>query len=189
MIRITLTSTLAVLLGGSLIALSQPAPNEKPANRPASPREGGFQQRLQSIVSRGDFAALRVLTEEQRDSFRQAMEDQRDKLREFEEKVRDARKEMIATGLAKEFDEEAVRKKALEVGKLEAELTVLRAKALAKVKPPLSVEQIEQIKNPPPFNPGEFRGTNRGDAPTRPNRPPAGPRDEHDLPAKPKPEN
>ena len=185
----TLAPTLAALLGGSLLALAQPAPGEKPANRPALPRAGEFQQRLQAIVGRGDFAALRVLTEEQRESFRQGMETHRDKLREFEGQLRDARKEMMAVGLADKFDEDAVRKKALEVGRIEAELTVLRAKVLANVKPALSTEQIEQIKNPPPFNPGEFRGANRGDIPARPNRPAAGPRDEHDLPSKPKPEN
>ena len=179
---------MGVLLAGSLIALAQPAPDEKPGTRPGPPREGGFQQRLQSIVSRGDFAAVRVLTEEQRDSFRQTMEDQRDQMRGFEEKLRATRKEMIAAGLAETFDEDAVRKKALEVGRLEAELIVLRAKALAKVKPALSAEQIKQIKNPPPFNPGEFRGANRGGASSRPNRPPAGPRDEHDLPLPPKTE-
>ena len=187
--RKILTATLAALLSGSLLAPAQTAPKEKSEARPVPPREGGFQQRLQAIVGRGDFAALRVLTEEQRESFRQAMESQREQMRPFEEKLRDARKEMIAAGLAEKFDEDAVRKKALEVGKLEAELSVLRAKALTKVKPALSAEQIEQIKNPPPFNPGEFRGPNRGDAPARPNRPAAGPRDEHDLPAKPKPEN
>jgi len=183
-VRGILTTTLAALLSGSLIARAQPVPNEKPENRPSQPRDSGFQPRLQAIVPRGDFAAFRVLTEEQRDSFRQAMEGQRDKIHDFEEKVRDARKEMIAAGLGEKFDENAVRQKALEVGKLEAELTVLRAKALAKVKPALSTEQIEQIKNPPPFNPGEFRGEAR----QRPNRPPAGPRDENDLPAKPKTE-
>lgn len=188
-VRSPLVPTLAALLGGSLLALAQPTPGEKPANRPAPPREGPLQQRLQALAPRGDFAAFRVLTEEQRASLRQTMQNQREQMRGFEEKLRLARKEMIATGLAEKFDEDAVRRQALEVGKLEAELTVLRAKALAQVKPPLSAEQIEQIKNPPPFDPGEFRGANRSEPPARPNRPPAAPRDEHDLPAKSKAEN
>jgi Spy/CpxP family protein refolding chaperone len=181
------TATLAALISGSLLALAQPAPNEKPENRPNLPREGQFRERLQSIVQRADFAAFyRVLTEEQRESFRTAMEDQREKMRDLEEKTRDARKELIAAGLAEKFDEEAVRQKALGVAKLEAETTVIRAKALSKVKPPLSAEQIEQIKNPPAFNPGENRFQ---PAPARrTDRAPGGPRDENDLPAKPKTE-
>jgi len=187
--RRILTVTLAALLGGSLLALAQPAPNEKPENRPNPPREGQFRERLQAVVQRGgDFAAFRVLTEEQRESFRTAMQDLREEMRGFEEKLRDARKDLIAAGLTEKFDEGAVRKKALEVGKLDAELTVLRAKALSKVKPALSAEQIEQIKNPPPFNPGEFRGENRPQTPRRADRPPGSPRDENDLPAKPKAE-
>ncbi len=137
--------------------------------------------------------AYRVLTEEQRRSLREAMEAQRDQTRALDEKLRLARKEVIVTGLTEKFDENAVRTKALEVGKLEAELAVLRARALSQVKPPLSADQIEQIKNPPPFKPGESRlrtGDGRLRAvPMRPVKtPPVGARDEHDLPAAPKPE-
>ena len=187
--RRILAVNLAALLGGSIITFAQPAPNEKSDNQPAPQRRGQFQERLQAIVPRADFAAFfRVLTEEQRESFRAAMEDEREKMRGLEEKMRGARKELMNAGLAERFDEDAVRGKALEVGKLDAELTVLRAKALSKMKPALSAEQIEQIKNPPPFNPGEFRGENRAPSPRRADRPSTGPRDENDLPAKPKAE-
>jgi hypothetical protein len=70
---------------------------------------------------------------------------------------------MFQAGLVQKFDEDALRQKALEAGRLDAELTVLRAKALSKMKPPLSPEQIEKLKNPPPFEGGEPRPEFRRD--------------------------
>jgi hypothetical protein len=130
------------------------------------------------------------LTEEQRLSFREALEAQRDQTRALDEKLRAARKEVVAAGLTEKFNEDAVRQKALEVGKLEAEQSVLRAKALSKVKPPLSAEQIERLKNLPPSSPtGSLRLTpNLKQIPPRSLHSPTGLRDEHDLPAPPKPE-
>ena len=128
-----------------------------------------------------------VLTEEQRTSLREAAAAQGEQSREQELKLRAARKEMLNLSLTETFDEAAVRAKALEVGKLEAELTVLRAKALSQMRPPLSPEQIEQLKNPPPPNqgprPGEFRPDQR-----RNPRPPPGPREDNNLPPPPRPD-
>ena len=72
--------------------------------------------------------------------------------------------------------------------KLDAELTVMRAKALSQVKPPLSKEQIEKIKHPQPLEgtPGRGRDFRPGER-TRPNPLQPG-RDEHDLPPPPKPQ-
>jgi Spy/CpxP family protein refolding chaperone len=89
----------------------------------------------------------RVLTEDQRESMRSIMVSQREAMREIQEKMRVARKELLKASLADTFDEEAVRAKALAVARLEADLTVLRAKALSQVQPPLSDEQIEQVVN------------------------------------------
>ena len=129
-----------------------------------------------------------MLTEKQHISLREAMEAQRDQMRDFEEKLRDARKEMVQARFVQKFDEDALRQKALEAGRLDAELTVLRAKALSKMKPPLSPDQIEKLKNPPPFEGGEPRPEFRRDERPRSDRPQRGPRDEHDLPPAPKPE-
>lgn len=132
----------------------------------------------------GQFFPLmeRVLTEEQRESLRAAMESQREAMRGIEGKLRDARRELMKAGMIEKFDEDAVRAKALDVAKLEAELTVLRAKAFSQMKPGLSPEQIEKVRNPPPFEGGE----GRPGVPRRPERGGAGPRDENDLPPKPK---
>lgn len=182
----------AVLAISCLPAFTQPGPDDPP-KRPQPPLDarrdrfpGGSLQGWQP----GRYAPLleRVLTEEQRDSLREAMESQRDKMRDLEENLRAARKEMFQAGLAQKFDEDALRQKALEAGRLDAELTVLRAKALSKMKPPLSAEQIEKLKTPPPFEGGEPRPEFRRDERPRGDRPPRGPRDEHDLPPPPKPD-
>jgi Spy/CpxP family protein refolding chaperone len=113
----------------------------------------------------------RVLTEEQRESMRSIMSSQRETMRDIQEKMREARKELLKASLAEKFEEDVVRTKALAVAKLEADLTVLRAKALSQVQPPLSERQIEQIVNAPQerMQPGEpRRNQQRGDRPPRP---------------------
>jgi uncharacterized membrane protein len=88
-----------------------------------------------------------VLTDEQRASFRQAMEAQREKMRDVETKLRVARRELLQAGLDGKFDETAVREQAMAVASLEAELSVIRAKAISQLQPPLSAEQIEKVKS------------------------------------------
>jgi len=119
----------------------------------------------------------RVLTGEQRESLHAAMESQRDSMRKLEGKIRDARQALMMASLAEEFDEDMVHAKAIKVGKLEAKLAVLRAKAMSKVRPPLSQAQIERIANPPP--PREMDGPSDGPrtGPRQNQRPPPGPRD------------
>lgn len=195
-----LSRTCVALLLGAIPALTQPAPDAGPEGRvvPARPfllddrPQRGFQPdrpqgRFQSGGPQGQFFPMlqRVLTDDQRASLREAMEAQRELMRELEEKIRAARKDLMQASLTAKFDEDAVRKQALETGKLDAELTVLRAKAFSKMKPALSADQIEQIKNPPPPENGD--GPNRGEFRRRPDRPSGGPRDENDLPLPPKP--
>ena len=180
----------AILLTASalcaLTSFAQPAPEGKPENRPPGGRQPQFRERMQGMIQRdgpggGQFMPMvqRVLTEEQRTSLRSAMEAQREKSRELEEKMRDARRELLKASVLDKFAEDAVRSKALEVAKLEAELTVLRAKAFSEMKPALSQEQIEELKNPPPM---EGAG-NRGENFPAPNR--RGVRDAYDLPVTP----
>ena len=149
-------SLLAGLLASTVVASAQPDGPARPGRRPLAPPEADRLERpLRAGPGPGRMAPgmdhlFRVLTEEQRRSLREAMEGQREKIRDLEEKLRDARKDMFEAGLAEKFDEEAVRRKAMATAKLEAEMTVLRAKALSQIRPPLSPEQIERLKNPPP---------------------------------------
>jgi Spy/CpxP family protein refolding chaperone len=108
--------------------INPPVQNRPQPQRPVRPLEG--------------FAPLfNVLTDEQRASMEQVLQGQREKLREMEMKIR--------AGLNGKFDEEAVRKHASALAGFEAEMTVLRVKALSQIQPPLTPEQIERIKNMP----------------------------------------
>jgi hypothetical protein len=69
----------------------------------------------------------------------------------------------------------------LEVAKLEADMTVMRLKAIAEVQPALSKEQLEKIMNPQPP-----QGTDQGGDGQRPNRRMNRPRDGDDMPQPPK---
>lgn len=169
--------TAALLLNSHLLAQAQPNPERPDRPRPPlgerAPGEGPG-PRFQS----GPGTALmeRVLTGEQRESMRTILAGQREEMRVIQEQMRTARKALLQASFADKFDEDLVRTKALAVAKLEAELTVLRAKAMSQVQPPLSDEQIEKIMNPPQDRvqprDGEPRpGERRGD------RPPRGPRD------------
>lgn len=138
---------------------------------------------------------MMVLTPEQRDSLRAANEADREKTRDLEEKARDARKAVLDATLDKNFKEETVRQKLEAAAKLETELTLIRAKTLSKVAPPLSDEQIEKIKNPPPM--GDMMRQRQGPDGTpgerpfrdqvRPRPQSDGPRDANDLPPPAKP--
>ena len=130
-----------------------------------------------------------LLTEDQRDSMRQAMEANREKNRETMEKIRDARKALNKAAFEAEFKEDVVRAKALEVAKLEAEVTVMRLKALSEVQPALSQEQLDKIMNPPQMQPqqgGNPDGENPRAGNRRPSRPQSPPGDDIDKPQLPK---
>jgi len=110
-----------------------------------------------------DRAIVSVLTDDQRKSYRQALQAQREKLHDLETKMVEARKDLTTVSASGTFDENAVRTKAAYIGNIEVELAVVRARALSQVKPPLTVEQIEQMKNSAG---GELPMRNRGGFPS-----------------------
>ena len=194
------TTALHATLAAALMFAATPFTHAQPnPDRPdAPPGEGRRMQRPQQGQPGGQGAFRggqgqgglpmmeQVLTEDQRDSMRQAMEAQREKMRGLQEKIREARKALMTAALAEDFKETVVQAKALEVAKLEAEVTVLRLKALAEVQPALSKEQLEKMLNPQPpqgMGPGGDgqRPNNR-----RANRPPGEPRDGDEMPRPPK---
>jgi Spy/CpxP family protein refolding chaperone len=150
-------ASLAAAVGGALIATAQPEPEAPPptAPPPRAFRAGGGP--MAEAPGLGP-QVVRVLTEEQRASWREIMQAQQEKTRQLMEKIRDARKAILEASLAEPFDESAIRKQAEVIGKAEADLAVLRAKALAEIKPPLTAEQREKLKNPPALEPGAGRG-------------------------------
>lgn len=154
----------------------------RPGQSPGAGQPGGFGGRGAGIER---IAA--VLTPEQRDSMRQVAMENREKTMDLEAKIGEARKAALDAALETTLNEEDLRKKLEAVAKLETEATILRVKALAKIDPPLSAEQKEQIKNPPRMNdalrdrPPRRQIDQSGEG--RP-RPPGNPRDETDLPPK-----
>ena len=133
-----------ILTGAAELTLNSHETASSPPKNPARPllAAGG-----QGLFMGGLGPVGNVLTEEQRTSFRQAMEVQRETMRDTEGKLRDARKKLVEAGLDGTFDEAAVRKQALAVATLEAELSVIRVRAISQLQPPLSPEQIGKIKN------------------------------------------
>lgn len=166
----------ALLFSNGLPVQAQPNP-DKPARPrpPAGERQRDDRPDPRMQPGPGLAQMERVLTEDQRESMRSIMASQRETMRDTNEKMRVARKDLLKAALAESFDEDVVRSKALAVAKLEAELTVLRAKALSQVQPPLSEDQIEQIMNPPPNRMPDGGDPRRGDRPPRPRPPQPGP--------------
>lgn len=142
----------------------------------------------QQVIGAGDrlFPALsRVLAEDQRKSFRTVLESEFEKIQPLEEKMRASRKALLNEIASGKFDEAAARQSAEESAEAEAELTVIFARALSQMQPPLSAQQIGQIKN---FQPGQDRQQPQSAPQTevepRPKMdlPPPLPRDSNDLP-------
>ena len=170
---------LACLLALAISARAQ-------TNVPPRPQGGGIANRL---MQGPDRAILNVMTDDQRASFQQALESQRERLRELESKMNDARKDLLGASASPTFDDNIIRTKAAAVARWEAELAVLRARALSQVKPPFSADQIERLKNSSPDN--NFQGRQRpggdgGNSSVQP-KARAQQRDENDLPAAGKP--
>jgi Spy/CpxP family protein refolding chaperone len=88
-----------------------------------------------------------VLTDQQRTSYENALEAMRGRFLELNAKLRAARQDFLNTSVTVKFDENLIRQKALAAAQIEADLAVIRIKALSEVQPPLSPEQIEKIKS------------------------------------------
>ncbi len=160
--------TLAVALGLQICPRVQAQPEPDRPYRPNPPagearrNQPGGPAGFRGGAGQGLPLMEQVLTEDQRDSLRQTMESQREKMRGLQEKIRDARKALMTAALTDEFKDEVVKAKALEVARLEAEMSVLRLKAFSEVQPALSKEQLEKILNPPqPQGMGPDGGGNR----------------------------
>jgi len=108
-------------------------------------------QRQPGIVSPGvqGFALggpVGALTDQQRTSYEASMTRQRGRMMELQAQLRTARADFVAASVDQKFDENALRQKAMAAYRIEAEMAVLRAKAMSEVQPPLTAEQIEKIK-------------------------------------------
>jgi Spy/CpxP family protein refolding chaperone len=155
------------------------------ANFSAQAQAPGQRQQLAGAGERFFPALNRVLTDDQRKSFRAAIAPQFGKIQPLEEKTRASRKTLLDEIASGNFDEAAVRQNAEESAKADEELTVIFAKSLSQMQPPLSAQQIEQLKN---FQPGQgqqqLQSAPQTESAPRPKMdlPPPLPRDSNDLP-------
>jgi len=191
------TLAVAVILQTVSVAQSQPRPKGDDSLRPPQPLgEGRMSERRPQGGQPGfqpggqpGFTMERVLTEDQRESIRKTLEANRDKTRANMEKIREARKELNKLALEAEFNEDVVRAKAMEIAKLEVEMTVMRLKALSEVQPALSQEQIDKVINPPQMQAplgGRPEGQNTGSGNRRMGQPQTMTDGEPDRPAPPR---
>jgi Spy/CpxP family protein refolding chaperone len=125
----------------------------------------------------------RVLTDEQRQSFRQIVTAQFGQMRPLEQQLRSSRQALLNQITGGQFDENLVRQYAEQSAKAEAELTVMFAKDLSQMQPPLSAQQVKQLGN---FQPQRFKNipddTGGAPPPSHMKLPPELPRDTNDLP-------
>ena len=130
------------LVSATLHAQSTGGANVNPSDNPA----------VSGIAIGGPVGAM---TDAQRASYQASLRAMHGQMAELEAKLRAAREDVLNTTLTTKFDENVIREKALAAARIEAELAVIRAKALSQVQPPLTAEQIEKIKSgrPGPMRP------------------------------------
>lgn len=95
----------------------------------------------------GMFGTAGVLTGQQRASLETALRAEQPRLAQLQAELRTARRNLFIASLTNQFDENALRQKAMaSVARVDAEMIVVRLRAFSKIQPPLTAEQIEKIK-------------------------------------------
>jgi len=120
--RVAITSALIGIACAGPGLLAQTAVNPAPAApalRPAPPVRP---------------AATENITQEQRNKMRELTEGMRNQSQEHADRQRQLRAELEVLIRAEPIDESAIRAKAVEMGKVEGELAVIRAKYMAELK-------------------------------------------------------
>jgi uncharacterized membrane protein len=141
------------------------------------------QQNAANGVADRLFPALgRLLTDDQRQSLRDILQTDRAQLQPLEKEMRTSRQALLNQITSGQFDENLVRQYADQSAKAETELTVIFAKALSQMQPPLTEQQIRQLRN---LQQGRYQDFAGGSGPTPQSHlklPPPLPRDTNDLP-------
>lgn len=89
------------------------------------------------------------LDNQQRMLFQEALQKDGDKLRALEEKLAVAQTDLVTATVDSNYNETTVRGKAEAVGKIQIEMTMLRAKALASVASHMNADQKQQLAESP----------------------------------------
>ena len=92
------------------------------------------------------FVPESVLTPAQRGQYRAAVEASRGRLQELDAQFQILQHELDEAVFAERLDERLVREKASAIAQIEGEKAVLRARALAAIRPSLTLEQLAFLK-------------------------------------------
>ena len=154
-------------------------PRPRPSDRPQANDRPSGQARPQGGQPRGDYFLMRfrsILSDEQGASLREKVEASRDTMSELGKKLLEKRHGMMGLVLVQPVDKKAIRAAFKEIGKLEGGIAIMRAEMIAAIKPPLSKEQLEKLKQPPrrpQGRPQQGRPQQTRPPKERPQRPPA----------------
>lgn len=144
---------LAVALAAGPLAVSaQNAPSGAAVTVPPGSTNSAARNpvRLASLAGGGlDFRVLSVLDEKQRASLAGILQQARPRIAELETQIRLGRNQLLEAELKSPYNEAAVRQAAAGLARTETDLAVQRARMLSEMQPPLTTEQVQQIKNPP----------------------------------------
>ena len=115
----------------------------RPAGRGRGPRagmeQGGFGVAMNIAERLG-------LTNNQREKVKAVMNSHTEELQALSRKMFDERKSLCDLIQADEMDEKAIRAQAAKISAVEADLAVIRAKIAQEIKPLLSAEQKQRMK-------------------------------------------
>lgn len=127
--------------------------------RPPPPRQGEGLPVPENVFPGmpGIGRLLQILTPEQKESLRGFMQENREKNQLSNQKLMEARKALMETTLQGKFNERQARKEAKIIAKLESERMVQMAKTFSKVEPPLSREQIRELRGLEPMMGGDMQ--------------------------------
>lgn len=174
-----------ILVVGATLTAAEPrdAPR-RPGNPPIDGQ--GFQRPMPGQFQGGGGMppVESILDHEQRMKFSEEMRLHRERVRELNEKSAQLRRELNEALFGEKLDEELVRKKTAELSELEAERSLIRARAFAKVRSSLTEQQLERLNTLRSESGRVNRSAADGFRPPqpRPFRPPEGRENEDVLP-------
>lgn len=134
------------VMGVAVLSVALVASAAEPDER--RPRRGGPPPPdRRAEPPRGGMPLERVLSEEQRQDLRELLRENQDDIRDLSDRIRKAREEFDEAMFSEKPDEKLLKKKASALAKLEAERHLMHARAVSKIRPSLSREQIERFKH------------------------------------------
>lgn len=145
--RLKLTVVLTACSLASVV-VAQPARENQERWPPAQsrPQSDGPRGERSFGPPQGGMPFERILNDEQRKEFFEAMQSNREKMREMGEHQQKLRAEMQDSMFADKLDEEGIRKRAAEMAEIDAQRQIFMARAFQKVRPSLSPDQLAQMK-------------------------------------------